>query len=708
MEAKHFFPNWHAQSNLGGDIWQEPLNLHDNDEFYKILEMVADDQSRASADRDSFLRLSEAIATDTIQLQLADEPVSCITNLHYLQYEVSISPIMAAMNAGELSLAHDWILNGFSDGIVSDVQREFYTPRIYDFLESDIPWIVRNQCMSMPEWFQAFFYYCRLRSALYEVAASLLHAAGQVIDCWPQSSRQSIELQRSMLDWASSFDHKIAPYLAENLERLFDDPAVSLAQKAQIAASFSTNSGRFTGRSFREWAEWALENAHEELEQHETYQLLIATVETEADWEDKKGRIIEEIDKSIAALLLHMRQPSAAALLRDQRSQLLNSIVFLLIKFGLRDDLLKVFSAWYQVSEERQLAGGAFFVLPNVAGGMRYLGAIGLQFPDEQWQNAINDINIQTNETLGVILTVEGEQIPLQPPERPGCPIYENGRAFHSALSAFYQMDKLTEDLLSGSQFLISFPGYPHPLQALMMAEAGRLLPISSSLQEPKEDREIQHAAIWYADNDFYSQMEADAVAEILSGSGVEVCLASGSNKSKADFLDFYADARFDLFWVVGHGIHDHWNPMASALHAGDPGEVTIDEILGSDFTSDKRRLLVLNVCDGGVAAVTGGIQKLGLAPMLATAQQASISHLWPVDPKVASAFGLFLAVALTNRENTFIEAFSDALNSLRAPWGEVVQELAEVSQNDIIERLRNTDIDSENILHWGSPCFFQ
>ncbi|MFT7573223.1 MAG: hypothetical protein ACI9JL_004285 [Paracoccaceae bacterium] len=221
-------------------------------------------------------------------------------------------------------------------------------------------------------------------------------------------------------------------------------------------------------------------------------------------------------------------------------------------------------------------------------------------------------------------------------------------------------------------------------------------------------DREIKCAGIWYAGNDFYSEMEAVALSRLLEDRGVRVSLESGEKKSKVDFTHFYENPDFDLIWVAGHGIYDHWEPMSLAVLAGNDGEVSIDEMLACEFEGEGRRLLVLNICDGGVAAVLGGIQKLGLAPMLASHKQAVVSHHWPVEPRAAAAFGLMFARSLVSQERSFFQSFECALDGLRRPWEEIVDEISEVVESDVVDRFRNVNIDTNNLFHWGSPCFFQ
>ena len=121
----------------------------------------------------------------------------------------------------------------------------------------------------------------------------------------------------------------------------------------------------------------------------------------------------------------------------------------------------------------------------------------------------------------------------------------------------------------------------------------------------------------------------------------------------------------------------------------------------------EGRRLLCLNICDGGVSDGLGGIQKLGLAPSLASPAQAAVSHLWPVEPRVASAFGLIICSELVAEQNDHFGAFSEALRKIREPWEQRVKSLRDQFNGQIIERLQNFNA-TDDIFDWASPVFFQ
>lgn len=78
---------------------------------------------------------------------------------------------------------------------------------------------------------------------------------------------------------------------------------------------------------------------------------------------------------------------------------------------------------------------------------------------------------------------------------------------------------------------------------------------------------------------------------------------------------------------MIEHGVFDHWERGTSEFLINSHEFVSIDNLVGPNLGNDGRRLLSLNICDGGVSDGLGGIQNLGLSPSLASHSLATVSH---------------------------------------------------------------------------------
>ena len=310
---------------------------------------------------------------------------------------------------------------------------------------------------------------------------------------------------------------------------------------------------------------------------------------------------------------------------------------------------------------------------------------------------------------LGLTLTIQGHADDAELFGAPNQVDANAAPAFSAAIEHAYAMVEVRDDVLAERRSMILFPGQPHPLPALMLRACGSSLPIAASLEAPQPDRPIARALLWESANDYYSAFELDAVEAVLSRAGIAVERRSGAEATPDDFLAAYRQPAFDLVWIAGHGEIDHWQDGSAQLVAGPDCAIGIDALHVAGPVEGGRRLCFLNVCDGGVSAVNGGIHKLGMAAMLAQARQATISHLWPVNPLVASAFGVFLADALV-RLGGYHRAFDAALGAIRAPLREIATAVRRVAPDQqLADRLDNaSSLDTSPILHWGSPIFFQ
>lgn len=704
MQLQDMFPRWHAQSANPAVPWTSDVDLSHEDAIGTIMATVADEQN-AAVGSPRYFDLAQAMVEDAAELVLAPPLGADIVFLHYLQFGVALGPFKNAMANGDFGLAHDWIHHGLSDRIELKVERQLHIGRIHSFAISRSRMINANLGWLLADWAADLYYYARIRGTLAEAVTALLPLFLIVTGSLPRDSDATVDAEGMMLNWAADNGHRAAASLTARLRRTFNrsqDPRV----RTRVATIFATSAGLLSGEPPAHWALWALENGDHLLSPHQRLQLLLSRIATEEDWDCLKSRVLDAISE-YAAETARFGSPSAICRAADQRSNLLKPAFQLMQIYERADDFLEILARWYRVPDADRLRTGALVVCSTAERGTIYLGARKQQIKRDGAAQIV-ELTQVANHMLGLTLTIEGVDQPVAVPDRLAVPEHQAAAAFEDAMARAYAISEIRADVMDGRRALIAFPGQAHPLQAMLLAGRGASLAISSSLENPRADRPLRRALLWAAGNDFYSGFETDAVAAVLVSAGIEVDRRTGEGATTADFLTAYSDPSYDIFWVAGHGEIDHWRDGSAKLIGGEQCLVGIDELHPATPREGDRRLAVLNICDGGVSAVNGGIQKLGLAPILASARQATVSHLWPVNPLVASAFGVLMARALADGAG-FHAAFERALGGIRAPLGCISAEVrAAAPGQEIVARLENLELDTELVLHWGSPCFFE
>lgn len=667
---------------------------------------------QAAAKEKSFGELhtvSAVIAEEIIQAQAnaADNIEELL--LQYLQFETSTAPIKAAIERGRFDYAFDWIHNGLSDSVESKTQREFFLERPFRFILVLVDILPNSFPISFLEWAYMFFYYCRHQSALQAPAEELAKLLEAVAFKLPAPKSLAVKASVSLMCWASDVGHQSAVGVAAVLRSLYDTDALPRDIKALIAKAFSTRSCELIGDSHHRWAQIVVRDYTDLLLQHEPFQYYFASFENVGDWDENVERLIETAKEYSDGVRDRFPAHTDWLIGLDQRSSLLSPAARFALDNGRAADFAKILSAWYD-GEIETASAGCSVVLPTATSGVGFLGEETdmVKFRGEfaEATKVVEAMNEATNNALGTTRTVQAGPELDQVPRRPGQPNRDSASAFEKALTDFYNVPILAEKL-AGSPSFTCFPHYVHPLQGLLSRETDECWPLSASLRTPLPDRPIQRAAIWASCNDLYSEMEANTALTFLQRHGVETHVYLGREHGRDDFLAMYRDLAYDFIHVVGHGGFNNWELGSSKILVNHDDVVAVDDLVGVYQNNEGRRLLCLNICDGGVSDGLGGIQKLGLAASLASPAQATISHLWPVEPRVASAFGMIVCSELVSAQNDHFGAFSETLKRVREPWEQRVATLQDQFEGGIMERLENFNAP-DDIFDWASPVFFQ
>lgn len=394
--------------------------------------------------------------------------------------------------------------------------------------------------------------------------------------------------------------------------------------------------------------------------------------------------------------------------------KILDPIVYLLCCHFKAGYIKELFGAWYDVPVGEQRPGTPLCCVPfHGDGTLLFIEGEGAVVP----RAAALGVRVvdATNRFLGTKLTIaEDPALDEYVPPDPGFPTEELGPPFEAAVKELYLGEGHAKQWLrtvaGRADGLLVVSGTQHPLQPLFLAEAEAAWPLVTSFRRPHADRQLRRVGIWQGGS-FYDEIESQAIQKCLQRNGVAVDLSDAGGSAATGFRKAYLMSDHDVYWVIAHGHYDHWDPHRAyiQLSPNDADRIYLDELVTLAVPSQGRRLLVLDICDGGTAATFAGAPRLGVGPVLAGPDQAVVSHLWPVFQLSLAAFGALLAVGLT-REQGFWPAFLYATARMKAPKAEIeaILERELPPECELPERFRNRSVDTENVYHWGSPVFYE
>jgi hypothetical protein len=555
----------------------------------------------------------------------------------------------------------------------------------------------------------SFYYYVRARTAMKNIAEAFWENAGIVFSqvmAAPESMQElDAFLGTSMLEWAAKESTDRARTFTAEIERAASTNSIPSNVRGIFLVSLSTNGGRFSATSREQWARIALDEGivHQQLET-QLHALLASTSDLPS---------VKQLFSNIEAVQSKRAESLPGTEFARSCGRTFDSLTPYfrrLVASGDVEEMVRLLRAWYiPMSDVKCLQPlGLLITVPALDFGLTIFTANQNEVVERNSQALVEAMVALENRFLGTAKTVAyGDNSALELPIRPGIPEIARIEGFEQLLIQYYcpiQFD------FSEVKSQLVFPAEGRPVQAAQLLAWQMTWPIAASLAEPRADSHLRRAIIWTGAATLTEEMEATTVAALLARIDVHVEVIDGAESTADDFIKVYERNDIDLLWVISHGHFDHWNPHEVNLQVSHSGTTVSLEALWSRLPKrDLRRLLVLNVCDGGRFDEVGPIPRVGMAAGLADCSQATISHLWPVMPFPSAAFGACLATALASHLS-FFDAFVKATSLLREGPQRVAELLDEAcgEQLDLSRALKNRTDDMGSVQIWGSAVFYE
>ena len=482
-----------------------------------------------------------------------------------------------------------------------------------------------------------------------------------------------------------------------------------------VAITLATVVGEQTGHSCAKWALRALSEHGALLVQHEPLQMLVASCVTAKDVEDKYDEVIAAIDRfTLECDAYCAGDPVEIAFRRIQLFQVIAPFIAGLMRGGHCAKAVAATAAWFSVPEERRRTSPTLALLAGAKEGVVYsVEDRPLTIPRDSTETHRDLVEAMNHSFDMNIVVPDDHSFPSRTSVgRRG----ERGRfadELADATAAYYEVDRAAS-LIRETQGLALFQASSigAPLVPLVHSRLGITWPIITSFEQPAADRPIRKALIW-SYGTILGGLEARAVASILETSGVECSLLADRELTRDEFLRIYSDESLDLLWVTAHGMFGPREPQRAHFEISrDRSQpMFVTDLVRCEVPGPGRRLLFLNICLGASVAVIDAPTKLGLAALLAVAEQAVISHIVEVSSFVAPLFGVGTAIAL-GRRRSFLDAFSHTLDVVRMERDAAYEQVNALAPQclEFLDWLKNGTygVEPDDIRTWGTGAFYE
>lgn len=633
------------------------------------------------------------------------------SQFHFLQLYTCVKPLQQCIRRSQLSDAADWIAWSLSENIRDGQVQQLDVNRLLDMRTDSCLGSWPRFLPTVASWLTQFYFYARARATMDDVARSLFVFWDPIFTYFLKSPAAGYlaETVGMMVSWIVQKDPVQATVCVGQVERLVSDDKIPMTTRARIVVLLTTQASRFSTRRANEWAAIAISDYWNELAGYERLQALTACATGEKS-DPHRDALLEYVRRHRQQDPISVRDTLSARRSWEAQFDLFQPIVAKTLMHCQSEYLWTALTGWYGVNDNcGTYSQEIVFFSPFHHCGLTALFRDECASISDDSQELLERLTRAADEFYGTSTSVRGQaDNVLHLPERFGIPTAERGPAFERALVEAVTPKELRQFVDKAAAQLVIGPC--HPVQGTQLAQWGRTLPLVASLRQPFADRAVRTVGIWTGGDSHTEQLETDFLVSTFRRHGIGVEVASGGTRSQEQFHAFYSNQRYDIVWVSSHGEYDHWRPDEVKIQIAPATFVYADALIGREVRGRTRRLLVLNICDGGrYPPGSGALPYIGFAPSLTTEHQATISHLWPVEGFSAALFGALLGKELVSGKG-FFPSFCSAILQMRSNEPNIADVLSEAAggTTGLSQRLANQQTDFSNIARWGSGVFFQ
>ena len=395
--------------------------------------------------------------------------------------------------------------------------------------------------------------------------------------------------------------------------------------------------------------------------------------------------------------------------LKARLFKIFNNIICTSAEKGKTDIIEEILIAYYDISIPQRF-GRTLFIIPNMLKKVVYAFNNKVLIDEKDSQSLmikVIDIENKAFNTFNVLKGGQNQSFTYSEKSN-GFPNNKDGELYENALFELFNF-RLLRDYLSDFDSICLFSMNLVPLQALMIKSIGTTLPINLSLSKKLEYNKLDRVLGW-SGNSHTSSLEVDVLVHIFQNNKIEFEVHNENDSNLNDFLLAINDKNPDVIWISSHGEFGHYEPNKSYIIFSDSEKLAIRDFDRLTNNSKNRRLLYLNICEGGAHTQTGEFKNLGFPNLLTSFNQDVLSNLWMTEPIPAYVFGTIFAKNLMKNRNDYFQAYKYTMTQFLGNKQSILEVLKEDSKlfGQVIERIENNNsIEWDNLITTGSLAYF-
>ena len=388
---------------------------------------------------------------------------------------------------------------------------------------------------------------------------------------------------------------------------------------------------------------------------------------------------------------------------------LLNTPIQIALTNGRSDYIENILTNYYNIilpSSSNEI----IFISPNQPEGVTYCFNNTTSIVPNDIKTLLVELVDLENEIFNTVRLLKGKtnQKLVVPNKTIGQPTKLKAKIFKSKLLNYYRFDLINFKELTSKYSICQFDLNSFPIQPLMLEQTGLTFPLNLSLTEKHSFSKVERVLYWQG-NSMTSEIETNAIKVVFSYSNIELIILNSNDNTKEEFLIKCNSEIFDVIWISSHGHHEHYETNKSHIVLSDTESLNIREFNSLRNRNENRRLIFLNICEGGVHSQNGEFKNIGFPNLLVDYNQDVLSHLWMVDWRISSVYGTLIGIGLAKYSYNFFESYQFSLNLLLEGKDSVLKELKahECYLEELISRIENDEsTDWYNLVNNYSPVY--